>query len=372
MDLQELGLFLNQKTIPVTKNKIGFLEIIRKQHYENINSNIYAHFLSCDIAQVRSLFMDSLLSIISEKAAKHISFINEKVSTEVVTNKNGRIDILIEDYQSAILIENKIYHHLNNDLEDYWDYSQSDASKKIGVLLTLFQHEIPENAEGKFINITHIEWINKVKESFTPNFLPDNYKVYVDDFINTIEKLTRMNTMNQSAEFYFQHASQIIKASETLNEAHRFLNSELLLIANKIGWQSSGSELNWRYFWDENNNLDTYLTILIDNIVEPKEDQNMKFTLILELSKNDKQRIDKVIEEFKNHRQFYDKEPGISAGNYVQFLCKDYDITIDELANFSDVVVNKIKYDFAAITIDIIEYLYPDKDINTFKNQLLN
>jgi hypothetical protein len=307
-----------------------------------------------------------------EKTAKKLSFTNEKVNTEVVTANKGRIDLLIEDYQSAILIENKIYHYLSNDLLDYWDHFKTDSSKKVGVLLTLFQHEIPVNVKGKFINITHIEWINKVKENFIPDFLPDNYKVYIDDFINTIEKLTRINTMNESAKFYFEHASQIIKANATLNEAHRFLNSELLQIANKIGWQSSGSELTWRYFWDENNNLDTYFTILIDDIVEPKKDQNMKFTLILELSKNDKQRIDKLIEEFEGHRQFDGKERGISAGNYVQFLCKDYNITIDELANFSDVVVDKIKNDFAAITIEIIEYLYGDKvDISTFKNQLL-
>ena len=370
-DLQILGEFLDQNAIPVTKDKIGFLEIIRKQHYENINSNLYAHFLSCDLPKVRSLFFDSLLSMIAEKTGKHLSFVNEKVSTEVITANNGRIDILIEDYQNAILIENKIYHHLNNDLVDYWNHFKTDTSKKVGVLLTLFQHEIPENVKDEFINITHIEWINKVKENFIPDLLPDNYKIYIDDFINTIEKLTRINTMNESTKFYFEHASQVIKANEILNEAHLFLNNELLLIANKIGWQSSGSELTWRYFWDENNNLDTYLTILIDDIVEPKKDQNMKFTLILELSKDDKQRIDEVTEEFKFHRQFDDKKRGVSAGNYIQFLCKDYDITINELAYFSDVVVDKIKTDFAAIIIDIIKYLYPDKDISTFENQFL-
>ena len=72
MDLNNLKCFLESETIPVIKNKIGFLEIIRKQHYETINSNIYAHFLSCDIDEVRSLFLDALLSIIYDKSKKQL------------------------------------------------------------------------------------------------------------------------------------------------------------------------------------------------------------------------------------------------------------------------------------------------------------
>ena len=62
----------------------------------------------------------------------------------------------------------------------------------------------------------------------------------------------------------------------------------------------------------------------------------------------------------------------MKEGSILHFLFKDYDVTIDEIANVSNVVIDKIKNDFAAISIDIIEYLYPDKDISTFKNQLLD
>ena len=52
---------------------------------------------------------------------------------------------------------------------------------------------------------------------------------YIKDFINTIESLTRTNTMNESAKFYFKNASQVIKASDTLKEAHFFLNNQFLV-----------------------------------------------------------------------------------------------------------------------------------------------
>lgn len=370
MNLQELGVFLDNETIPVTKNKIGFLEIIRKQHYENINSNLYAHFLSCGIAEVRSLFFDTLLSLIVEKTGKHLSFINDKVSTEIATKNNGRIDILIEDfhYQNAIIIENKIYHHLNNDLLDYWDHYKADELKKVGVLLTLYSHEIPENVKGKFINITHIEWINKVRENFIPKSFANNYVTYIKDFINTIESLTRTNTMNESAKFYFKNASQVIKASDTLKEAHLFLNNQFQLIANKIGWKSYGNEVIWRNFWDENNQIDTYLTILTKDLVNGK---GFNFTLILELNRKDKDREKELEVKFKNHPQVLDKHRGESKDTYVHFMCKSYTLTIDELEHFSDIVVDKIKNDFASLTIEVIRYLYPDKDISTFENQFL-
>ncbi|WP_163411223.1 PDDEXK-like family protein [Flavobacterium ajazii] len=371
MNLKSLEDFLINKTIPIVKNKIGFLEIIRKQHYENINSNLYAHFLSSEITEVRSLFLEALLLLIIEKTGKHFSFINDRVSTEVATTSNGRIDIVLEDYHygNVILIENKIYHYLHNDLLDYWNHYKIDASKKVGVLLTLYEHEIPENVKGNFINITHIEWINKVKENFYPESFTDNYKIYISDFINTIENLTRINTMNESARFYFENTSQVIKANETLNEAHLFLNNQFQLIANKIGWQSYGNEVTWRNFWDEDNHIDTYFTLITKDLVEGN---NLSFMLILELNRKDKDREEEIKERFKTHSQFLDKKRGESKGTYVHFLCKEYTLTIDELTHFSDIVLDKIKNDFADITIDVIRYLYPQKDISAFENQVLN
>lgn len=370
MDLNNLKYFLESETIPVTKNKFGFLEIIRKQHYETINSNLYAHFLSCEIDAVRALFLDALLALIYQKSKKQLVFVNDRVSTEVSTISNGKIDILIEDfyYQNAVIIENKIYHHLDNDLLDYWNHYKIDDSKKVGVLLTLRPHEIPENVKGNFINITHLEWINKIKENYVADSYTSNYKVYIQDFINTIEILSSTKTMNESAKFYFQNASQVIKASETLNEANQFLNNQFQLIAEKIGWQLHGSRMTWRNFWDENNNIDTYLTIITKELVQ---DGILKFSLILELNREDKALENEVREKFKNHKQVIGKKRGDSKDSYVHFICKDYTLTLDELAHFSDIVVEKIQNDFAEITIDVIKYLYPTKDISTFENQVL-
>lgn len=368
MSYSELNTFIKNNTIPVAVSKTGFLEIIKKQNHETINSSLYAHFMSCGIEAIESVFLETIINLIAKKTGKNLQFSNPKVKTEVKTPKGNKIDITLEDYnfQNAILIENKIGHFLNNDLVDYWNYYSKEDSKKAGVLLTLKPHPIPDVVKDKFINITHIEWINEIRKELIIETLPDNYKIYVTDFINTIENLTKSYAMNESAKFYFENASQVIKATDTMYQAHSFINNQFELIASKLSWNSYGNSYEWRNFWDEDNRLDTYFTVITKNILKG----DMHFMIIIELNRNDKQKIHLVREVIKNHPQFRDKKEGESRGSYIHFLCKNYSINFNQLEHFSEFVIEKIKEDFADIIIEIIKYLYPDKNISRFENQI--
>src|SRR5690554_5764156 len=59
--------FLDTVKIPVVKQHVGFLDIIKKTTNETINSNIYAHFLSCEEDEIKHAFLNALLYIIEEK-----------------------------------------------------------------------------------------------------------------------------------------------------------------------------------------------------------------------------------------------------------------------------------------------------------------
>ena len=372
MNLEELQEFLNENDIPTVKQQIGFLELIKKAHNETINSNIYAHFLSCKINTIKHAFLDALTSIIEEKTAKDIGFSVLDITTELPTNK-GRIDIVIQDLvgQNAILIENKIYHKLDNDLKEYWDFFKINDDKKVGVLLTLNPHPIEDiDVEGKFINITHWEWVSAVKEILDINSVEDkSYQIYLTDFFNTIENLSKTYKMNESAKFFFENASQVNNANVTLVEGHSFLNTQYELIAEKLGLQTYGSDINWRNIWDEENWLNTFLTIDVNDIISGT---NLKYKVILELYKGDKERVLEIIGLFDNHFQFKDKCRGFTEGKSCHLLVKEYNITIQELSQFSDIVINNIKNDFNEIFIEVIEYLYPEKDISKWKPYFLN
>jgi len=357
--------------IPSVEQRIGFLEIIKKSHNETINSNIYAHFLSCKINTIKYAFLDALLTIIEEKSSKALIFPALHISTELPTN-SGRIDIVIQDLVNlnVIIIENKIYHRLDNDLKEYWEFFKINDNKKIGVLLTLKPHSIPKEVEGKFINITHWEWISGVKEILDLNSIKDHsYKLYLTDFINSIEKISTTYTMNASAKFFFEHAIKVNEANATLIEGHNFLNSQYELIAAKLGLQTYGSDINWRNIWDENNILDTFLTIDAQDLISGK---HLKYKIILELFREDKVHALDLTNRFKNHPQFSDKNRGQTQGIYCHLLVKEYTIKLDDLSQFADVVVSNIKTDFNEIFIKIIEYLYPDKNISDWKSNFLN
>jgi hypothetical protein len=366
MGFEELASFFKETVIPKTEYNIGFLEVIGKSNHENINSAVYAHMLNCRIPAVESLFRDALTHLIYTKSNKDISLNITSVATEVNTPHGGRLDLVIEDYfnQTIVLIENKIYHHLHNDLNDYWQYSSLPEEKKAGVLLTLYPHPIPEGLEDKFINITHKEWITIVREHLQPEDIPANYQIYLKDFINTIDNLTNRYHMNLSAQFYFENAAQVKLAAESQQQAHQFINNQLELVAQNLGWQTYGSSMNWRNFWDAANKLDTYLTIITKDLLNGE----LKFMLILELNREDKKREKEIHEQFKNHPQYQGKHKGESKKSYVHLLCQSYAIDKNELENLAETITQKIQDDFSDITYKVIKYLYPNTDISIWEN----
>ena len=63
-----------------------------------------------------SLFLTSLLSLVDDYGEHEYG---EVIVSREVSSAQGRIDIVVETQGQIIGIENKIYHALVNDLEDY-------------------------------------------------------------------------------------------------------------------------------------------------------------------------------------------------------------------------------------------------------------
>lgn len=364
MDINTLKTFIDTHPIPVSVNSDGFLEIIRKQHHENINSSIYAHFINCSEEAVSSAFIGALVKLIKEKSGKEFTLTDVFAQTEVDTGL-GRIDILIREKSGnqTIIIENKIYHHLDNDLLDYWNFVKVNEKEKVGVLLTLNKHQT--DLEYGYINITHSEWITEVKNSLNISELPLNYQVYVSDFIRTIENLSTSYAMNESAKFYFEHAKQMLSAQETVYEAHAFLNNQFEIVASELGWATHGSSAEWRNIWDAKNDIDTYLTFKTDGLLKGYK----KLTIYIEINREDKDREIEIEEKIVNNPQVQKKYKGKPEGSFLPLLCKDYLLTDIELENLGQTLFTKIREDFGNVLVEIIEFLYPDKNISEWKQK---
>lgn len=204
------------KEIPkIQHNKKTFLDISGLPHYENIWSNIYAFFLNPNTEHgFNSLFIDCLIDLLEEKGhPTSIQSCDLSIQREYPTKKGGRIDLLLSDNYTAIIIEAKVNHSVNNDFADYWN--SISKQYKTGVLLTLRKHNDIKLSNGYFTNITHQEYINKIISKIPEYYLSvnSNYHTFLIDFCQTINNIT--NPMDTKlVEFYYQNRTQINQLSK--------------------------------------------------------------------------------------------------------------------------------------------------------------
>lgn len=344
-------------------NNVGFLEITGMAHYENVNSRIYAYFLNEEnYPELASLFVNSLQQLVKDKMSKEIVLERYAVITEDTTKKNNRIDITLNDVdnETAIIIENKIYHYLNNDLVDYWNHFSYKDDNKIGVLLTLYPHDIPSEVKGRFISVTHSEWVNKIQSTGLPSKLPVRIYNYLNDFFNTIDNLTHSNVMNEQAKFYFDQSRKVQLAKETYAEAIKFIENQISQVASTIGWQVHGRYDDWKNIWDKTNNLNTFYTFWY----KPLLDGELKITIIIELYADDVQKtpeLDKVLKDNKNFQKL--KKHGSSNKYFAHYVYEEYTMTISELENLANFLLQRIEEDFKDVMKIAIAHNYPGKEV---------
>lgn len=363
---QELTDFINQP-IPQKKTHSGFLEIIQKQYHENINSSLYAYFINQENTTIRSWFMDALQSLLYTKSNIEISLSSPYAETEVSTGQ-GRIDIVIHDANAskAIIIENKLNSWLHNDLADYWNHISTN--EKVGVYLTLHPDPITnENgANGNYTNITHLEWANEVANRWQLDQLTERERIYLEDFIYSIQQISKPNEMNESAKFYFENIDQVKAVNKTMYDAHAFINAQLQFIAQELNWSTYGSSMDWRNIWDSKNHLDTFLTILTKDLL----DGNQKYTVIVELIRKDMERIPNIKNKFSDNQSFQALLKENTTKGYSHLLAKEYKIDADQLGNLGQHILENIRKDFGTILVEIIKFNYPEMDISRWEDKL--
>lgn len=221
-------LFTNPIPKPVKRRK-SFLEIGSVPHYEQVISNFYRFYLDKKEEHgFKELFLNSLLDLIEKKTDREFNFYDYEVYTEVTTKGGGRIDILIkdEDETKGIIIENKINHTLNNDLEDYWNSIKAKAKNKIGIVLSL---EKIETNNKNFINITHKEFIKTIKSQLG-DFLKDSddrHLLFLKDLFENINNLTfNKLEMKDTLKFYMENNEKIHELEQIMTNARKhFYNS---------------------------------------------------------------------------------------------------------------------------------------------------
>ena len=222
----------------VEREELSLLQIAGISQLERIYHNFYKIYLTkIDDNPLASILMTSLCELINRKNSKKIKLKNWIIKSEAATPKGNRLDLLVIGKDSLrpcnILIEIKIKAGLYNDLADYWHaYGSADS---VGIVLSL-KNEILNTPN--FINITHGEWFEKIKESYNKQEkkLPEKEEFIFQEFIRSIElhyKYT--NVKNIDLQFYQENHKTISKLRQFRDEIMSKVDSGLKALGKKIG-----------------------------------------------------------------------------------------------------------------------------------------
>jgi hypothetical protein len=233
-------------------------------HAENVNSNCLAYYLNeKEDHGLGRLFLDSLVTLAHEDKDWQVGDRFEPlgeytVHREVATQDRKRIDLYlrsrpaVQDHQDAtniqaaesteeainsqsstadwtIVIENKIYAWLYNDLDNY--VRRIETGKSLRIVLSPFQLKTQEERDkmkaNGFIHLTHKVWMAKVKamlHSYTTQFTSLN-TFRLEEFINSIDRIylnliieTRMETIRQQFRQNQAQVRALLKADAELSK----------------------------------------------------------------------------------------------------------------------------------------------------------
>lgn len=348
----------------------GFFEISGTASSEAVNSRVYRWFLDREEnPQLAPLFRKALQRLALEKlgrdsATKLLALQEYECSLEVTTSRGNRIDILLDDAeaQSAIIIENKLHHTLENDLLDYWNHVSYPEDRKLGVLLTLQRTEIPDAVKSRFVNLTHLEWIEAVEFEGIPVGLPLHTYGMMTDFFKTIRRQSQNKDMNEQAQFYFDHPVQVWRARECWNEALAYVKSELEEVGRWLALSVRTNGHNYCHLKDSKRNQDAFYTVILQNLLCGTDPT---ISVILELQGNAIQHMDSLDKALEgNPHSFELKHRTHVSSQYVHYRKKEFAMNSSKIATMSEVLVRTIREEFEPVMNIIqkrLDELYENK-----------
>jgi hypothetical protein len=357
MDLQTLQDFLDHNVIPKIKRRPKtFLGIAKQPHYENVMSNIYAFYFNVnEVHGMHDLFINSLLELINETTLGKLKNVNEindyDVETEVTTIKGGRIDLLLSSQDHAIIIENKVYHTLNNDLEDYWNSTKVTDNKvenKIGIVLSLNKLNI---IHPQFVNITHLDFLKRVILNSGSYLMEakDKYVVFLKDFYQNTLNMSKSELDSKELKFYFDNQAKIIQVKDfhfaVRTHVTNQIEQAITLLPERFDLQSPKGKFGERLrFFLSPKDKNLMITIFFNELLTTSR----KLTLIVELkegllrNKDQYQQIEFTPEEqLLNKSEFYTNK----NSRWCHFAGQSYTLNEDQVSTLAQFIVEKLEKD---------------------------
>ncbi|MGJ3234197.1 PD-(D/E)XK nuclease family protein [Marivirga sp.] len=365
--ITELEEFLNNNEIPsVKKQPKTFLEIARQPHYENVISNIYAfYFDPHEEYGLGHLFINSFIECIKEQMQQVENFLDDfqefVIETEYGTEEKGRIDLFLYNDEQAILIENKIYHHLANNLDDYWNTATKEVKTKniVGVLLTLGKQS--GNLHQNFVNVLHLDFLKAVMSNIGNHLMEasEKYFTFLKDLYQNIENMSTKLLSSDDFKFYIENQDKILDTVKFNDQAKDHIKTQIVNAwDNQPNLEVKSATLNTKQFYKyreiQKEGVDKiYFSVYFDKLLAGQKEIWVNIFLTSEYM------------DFYNHSEIleiirqYPSIEGYNKRNEKEgwvFLCgKTYNLNNDQITDLQNTVEGFIKNDKFAELFDELE-----------------
>ena len=314
-----------------------FLSICGYPHYERVASSILAFFLDSEREHgFKDLFVKSLLECIG----KHIDVYGRIFAQrEIRTTKGNFIDVLVECDEFCIVIENKIYAKVYNDLEDYFNFAQTRVKSRNVYGLVLGLKEQTLNSKN-FRFVTYDELFKKIENNLGSYVIAANQKycTFLYDFIQNIKNLYKGIPMNGNLlKFFDEEKSEISqKFIDDVKQLRKDMRNKVKKINELVKERTKDIPDNALKLWEYTDDLQSQKAFF-DIAVADYDKGGITFT------------IDCVINHEGWHFEIFNREREINPQKYLETLQSEFngscnnqerlvlDNTIEIEANESDV-----------------------------------
>jgi len=205
----------------------NFFAVAGFPHYENVASNILRFLFDTQEEHgLNDLWLKSLLEVYQEKHKNYFFDIDGleviNILREFSLNSSNRIDLLIECESLLIVIENKLYASLYNDLADYTkimhDYRKTMKNKDVPIIkIVLSLFPVKGKNMHDFYNITYDELFKKIEKHENEYSAVGKWGLFNQEFIDNLKfkkESTIMNFENGWLNFVTDNKQELARLLE--------------------------------------------------------------------------------------------------------------------------------------------------------------
>lgn len=237
------------------ERKKAFLEIIGISHLESISSKLLGFFFDTEENHgLNDLCIQALYSCLGKKLDEAVR--TSSVEREVATEEGSRIDIIIDCYDDLIVIENKLFHDINNPFLTYVSYAESIKEDK-KVYYVILGIDKPITLPEQFVFISHFDLADEINKRLGSYLMEadQHYVTLLIDYLHAVENFNPNSSIGKMEQAIVNFFAANFDMIENIFEARihfiEYAHQKSLAIKNIL-------ETKGIHFFSTDDELDTY------------------------------------------------------------------------------------------------------------------